>query len=109
MSSGGFASAYPPMEAATQVRIINEIANYAATLIDAILITRYSGTESVLTVPASLNGSPVTVIGESAFAGCYGLVSVTLPEQLTVLDTLFWGFSSISSFSSSLVGTPGAR
>ena len=35
------------LDKATQVRIINEIANYAATLIDAILITRYLGSDAV--------------------------------------------------------------
>ena len=63
-------------------------------------VTGYTGTESALTVPASLNGSPVTAIGELAFAGCYGLVSVTLPEGITDIgDSAFFNCDSLTSVS----------
>ena len=39
-----------------------------------------------MTVPAELDGHPVREIGHSAFASCYSLTSVTLPEGLTTIS-----------------------
>ncbi len=36
-----------------------------------------------LTIPSTINGYPVTSIGESAFRGCNGLTSVTIPDGVT--------------------------
>lgn len=40
-------------------------------------------TVSSLTVPETLNGIPVTAIGDKAFSQCYYLTDVTLPEGIT--------------------------
>ena len=45
-------------------------------------ISKYNGTASVLVVPSTLGGYPVTVIGNSAFNGCSSLTSITLPDSL---------------------------
>ena len=49
-------------------------------------ITGYDGEDAELTVPAELDGHPVREIGHSAFASCYSLTSVTLPEGLTTIS-----------------------
>lgn len=38
-----------------------------------------------ITVPAEINGIPVTVIGEHAFAGCQNITSVNLPDSVTAI------------------------
>lgn len=35
------------------------------------------------TIPSTLGGYPVTSIGSSAFEGCTGLTSVTIPDSVT--------------------------
>jgi len=46
-------------------------------------ITKYIGAGSVVEIPASLMGIPVVGIGASAFSGCTGLTSVTIPNSVT--------------------------
>ena len=46
-------------------------------------LTGYTGTESILDVPAQLNGKQVSAIGESCFAGMICLKSVHIPEGVT--------------------------
>lgn len=46
-------------------------------------LTKYEGQDISLTVPASVSGKPVTVVGKSAFAGKSALESVTLPDCVT--------------------------
>jgi len=38
-----------------------------------------------LTIPAQINGMPVTSIGDNAFANCGGLTGVTIPDSVTVI------------------------
>jgi uncharacterized repeat protein (TIGR02543 family) len=45
----------------------------------------------VVTVPETIDGKPVTVIGRDAFAGCDELTSVVLPD--TVTDIGAWAFA----------------
>ncbi len=48
-------------------------------------ITKYIGSEGVVTVPDVINGKRVTSIGDWAFQNCDSLTSVTLPEGLTTI------------------------
>ena len=48
-----------------------------------ITITGYTGTNSVLTIPSTIDDLPVTDIGTNAFAYCHNLTSVTIPESVT--------------------------
>ena len=48
-------------------------------------ISGYAGREKVLDVPDSLEGIPVTGIGEKAFADCDFLEEVTIPDGVTYI------------------------
>lgn len=48
----------------------------------AATITGYTGSGGPVTIPASLNGLPVTSIGDDAFYGS-GVTSITIPNSVT--------------------------
>ena len=48
-----------------------------------IAVTGYSGSDSNLTIPASIDGKKVSEIGDSAFAGLLCLKTVRIPEGVT--------------------------
>ena len=49
----------------------------------AITITGYTGTNSIVVIPSTTNGLPVTGIGSQAFEGRGNLISVTIPDGVT--------------------------
>ncbi len=51
-----------------------------------VVIARYYGEDAHVTVPHFINGKPVTIIGEAAFAFNKKLVQVTLPPTVLKLD-----------------------
>ena len=54
--------------------------------------------EGELVIPEQIEGLPVTSIGDSAFADCIGLSSITIPEGVTSIgDWAFRGCSSLTS------------
>ena len=56
-----------------------------------------SSINGAITIPATLGGSPVTSIGEWAFAGCDRLTSVTIPSSVTTIgDSAFSGCWSLT-------------
>ncbi|MDX2111053.1 MAG: leucine-rich repeat protein [Verrucomicrobiota bacterium] len=64
----------------------NELPNLEYKYTDdgtSITITDYTGTGGYLTIPESINGKPVTSIGDSAFYACIGLTSVSIPNSVT--------------------------
>jgi hypothetical protein len=50
-----------------------------------IIITGYSGTNGVVTIPSSTNGLPVTGIAARAFIRRLGLTTVTIPESVITI------------------------
>ncbi len=65
-----------------------------------VTITGYTFVTNHLVIPATIEGYPVTKIGDQAFWGCESLVSVTLPEGVTYIgDCAFincYGLTEIS-------------
>jgi hypothetical protein len=61
-------------------------------------ITDYRGTATKVRIPAKLKGLPVTSIGESAFADCSGLTSITIPKSvISIGKTAFAHCSDLTS------------
>ncbi len=61
-------------------------------------ITKYNGSQAVLSVPAQIDGREVTEIGERAFAFSKGLKEVTLPETVrTISDEAFAWCKSLAN------------
>ena len=86
-------SLFPGLQLGTQAAaddLVYEIADGKVT------ITGYqSGLSGALTIPATIEGYPVTAIGDSAFSGCEGLTGVTIPDSVT--DIGEWTFSYCTS------------
>ena len=69
-----------------------------------ITITRYTGPgvnfkdkETAVTVPATINGLPVTDIGRSAFLGCSKVTRVELPESVTNIGPVAFAQGGLTS------------
>lgn len=71
---------------------------YTITKDDTVTITGYTGSDTALTVPAKLDGSPVTEIAADAFAEQTKLTSVTLPNGLKkIADDAFFNCTSLKA------------
>ena len=71
---------------------------YTITKDDTVTITGYTGSDTVLTVPQKLDGSPVTEIAADAFAEQTKLTSVTLPDGLQkIADDAFFNCTSLET------------
>ena len=51
-----------------------------------VTITKYTGTETAVTVPETIAKLPVTVIGSNAFAGNTVMTTVAIPDSVTALN-----------------------
>lgn len=71
---------------------------YTITKNNTVTITGYTGSDTALTVPAMLDGSPVTEIAADAFAEQTNLTSVTLPDGLKkIADDAFFNCTSLKA------------
>lgn len=67
-----------------------------ATYKGAVTITKYQGADADVTIPATIDGLPVTSIGKDAFNGwlqhaCTSLTNVVIPESVTSIgDNAFY-------------------
>jgi hypothetical protein len=50
-----------------------------------ITITGYTGPGGAVTIPTTINGLPVTSVGDRAFSGLNNLTGVTIPDSVTNL------------------------
>ena len=53
---------------------------------ESVTITDYTGSESVVTIPAMIGGNPVNTIASGAFADSETVVTVNLPETVTSIE-----------------------
>ncbi len=63
-----------------------EITDGTVTITDC--VESFSGT---LTIPAEIEGNPVTAIGKTAFYGCQSLAAVVIPEGVTAIGDQAFG------------------
>jgi len=63
-----------------------------------ISITKYTGSGGAVTIPGTINGLPVTSLGDKVFWNCTSVSSVTIPDSVTTIATeAFYGCSSLTS------------
>ena len=63
-----------------------------------VTITNYTGKGGDVVVPDTIDGLPVTAIGDNAFCYCTGLTSITLPEGCTTIG--YYAFSGCTNLTS---------
>lgn len=85
--------------------------NYTVTN-GTVTITKYTGAGGAVTIPDTINGLPVTRIGQEAFNSCTNLIKVTIPDSVTSIEDgskdlfVLWGaFSFCRNLTSVTIGT----
>ncbi|AKB31416.1 Chitin binding protein [Methanosarcina siciliae HI350] len=64
----------------------------------SVTVTGYSGPDSDVTIPAEIDGLPVTTIGTSACKALTNLTSVTIPDSVNTIDaSAFYGCINLTS------------
>ena len=61
-------------------------------------ITKYTGSDTEVVIPSTIDGKDVKTIGQSAFAGSKTLVSVVIPDGVTEIGS--YAFSACSKLNS---------
>jgi hypothetical protein len=69
----------------------------------ALTITGYTGSGGAVEIPSTINGLPVTAIGDNAFYGSSNLTSVAIGNSVTGIGG--YSFASCSSLTNVLVGS----
>jgi hypothetical protein len=53
-----------------------------------IAIIKYKGQDKAICIPETIDGKPVTGIGERAFMDCRSLISITIPESVASIGAM---------------------
>ena len=65
---------------------------------NTIIITDYTGTDTVLFIPDEIDGMPVVSLGSNAFRGCTGLTSITISDGVTSIgNEAFYGCTGLTA------------
>jgi len=62
-----------------------------------ITITGYAGPGGALTIPSTINGYPVTTIGEEAFENCSTVTNVTIGTNVTSIGDYAFAYCALTS------------
>ncbi len=62
--------------------------DYKYTILEdgTVCLKEYFGDAAELTIPAEIDGKPVTAIGDWAFSDCESLTAITIPDSVTVIE-----------------------
>ena len=75
-------------ETQTLVNATSGVYTYTLDGYNKVSITKYTGTAESLSIPATIDGYPVAVIGSNAFANCTSLKTVVIPDSVTRIGDL---------------------
>ncbi len=65
---------------------------------DEVIINKYIGSDTEVSIPEKIAGKPVTEIGETAFYFCTGLTDVDIPDSVTKIgEKVFFGCTRLKS------------
>jgi hypothetical protein len=71
---------------------------YTTNFDGTITITGYTGSGGAVSIPSTIDGWPVAIIGTDAFAGSATLASVTIPDGvIAIWDGAFWNCPSLTN------------
>ena len=62
------------------------------------VIEKYTGSDSVVEIPAEINGLPVTKIGAGAFDSCAKLTKIRIPDSITAISDGLFNACGIKKF-----------
>ena len=83
-----------------QYSVGNSTYSYVIEDDGTVTITDYSGTDTDIVIPQSIDGKMVTSIGDSAFYRCSDLTSITIPEGVTSIGNYaFYDCNGLTSIS----------
>ena len=70
-----------------------DVSNFKYTISEGkITITRYTGSDSDVVIPSTIEGNPVICIGNSAFEGCTSLANITIPDSVTSIGNYAFSY-----------------
>lgn len=65
-----------------------------------VTITKYNGSDAVVTIPSEIEGNPVTIIDSSAFINKTSITSITMPDSITTIGgNAFNGCTNLTDIS----------
>lgn len=95
-SNGGYTN-YPPGPDMTFTTTAAPPYTYT-TSNGSVTITAYTGPGGTVSIPSTIGGLPVVMIGSNSFALCTSLTAVSIPNSVTTIgDSAFNGCTSLTS------------